>query len=87
LSKDEGRYQLCLYSVAAARYDKVITMTTPKAKADSFRQLDFHDDTLISVRVFPAQRRKDGQASIVEVQFQRHPKTLSESFSSPDAPT
>jgi hypothetical protein len=44
-------------------------MPTPEANAESFRQLDFHDDTLVDLRVLPAQRR--GEGSAVEIQLRR----------------
>ena len=46
-----------------------LTMPTAETTADSFRQLDFHDDTLLDVRVSPAQQR--GEGSIVEIRFRR----------------
>src|SRR5437660_1587829 len=50
-------------------------MSTPGEIADSFRQLDFHDDTLVSVRVLPAKRRGESQTSIVEIQLQGGPES------------
>src|SRR5258708_1499648 len=44
-------------------------MPTPKETAESFRQLDFHDDTLVDLRVMAPQRPE--QASILEIQL-RH---------------
>jgi hypothetical protein len=44
-------------------------MPTPAANAESFRQLDFHDDTLVDLRVLPAQHR--GEGSAVEIQLSR----------------
>jgi len=43
---------------------KPSTMPAPKAIAELFRQLDFHDDTLVDLRVLPAQHR--GEGSVVE---------------------
>jgi hypothetical protein len=43
-------------------------MPTPETTAESFRSLDFHDDTLVDIRVLPAQR-EEGANSRIEVQL------------------
>jgi hypothetical protein len=37
--------------------------------AKSFRELDFHDDTFLDLRVLPSQLRAEGVQSVVEVQL------------------
>jgi len=44
-------------------------MPTPEAIAASFRELDFHDDTLTALRVSPPQPSGDASRSIVEIQL------------------
>src|SRR5262245_34035822 len=58
-------------------------MATPTELAERFWQLDFHDDTLVDIRIHPPQPRgKDGrrvgrgEASVVEVQFFRYWENL-----------
>jgi len=46
-------------------------MPTPQEIAESFRQLDFHDDTLVDLRVMTAQHPE--QASVVEIQLGHGP--------------
>jgi len=47
-------------------------MRNTTAIAESFRQLDFHDDTFVSMSISPAQARGDLAGSIVEVQLLQH---------------
>jgi hypothetical protein len=47
----------------------------PEATAESFRHLDFHDDTLVEVRVLPAGFRGEGTRSVVEIQLHRGSET------------
>lgn len=44
-------------------------MHTPQAIADRFCDLDFHDDTFVSMNVLPTQTRNDTRGSIVEIQL------------------
>jgi len=44
-------------------------MRNTTATAESFRQLDFHDDTFVSLSVSPAQTRGDTAGSVVEIQL------------------
>jgi len=44
-------------------------MSTLGESAEAFRNLDFHDDTLVGMRVLPAQSRGDGMSSAVEIQL------------------
>ena len=44
-------------------------MHTSKAKADRFRDLDFHDDTFVSMTVLPAQTRGDITGSVIELRL------------------
>jgi hypothetical protein len=44
-------------------------MQTPKEIADSFRVLDFHDDTFAGMKVLPAQSRDDTTGSVVEIEL------------------
>lgn len=37
--------------------------------AKSFRALDFHDDTFVSMRVLPTQTRGDNAGSVIEIQL------------------
>jgi len=37
--------------------------------AKSFRELDFHDDTFVSLRVLPTRSRGDSAGSVVEIQL------------------
>ena len=46
-------------------------MSTPEAKAEAFRNLDFHDDTLVAIRVLPPQRREAREMSAVEMELRR----------------
>ena len=39
---------------------------------ESFRKLNFHEDTLIDLRVLPAQRREDGANSVIEIQLHQY---------------
>jgi hypothetical protein len=44
-------------------------MSTPKATAEAFRGLDFHDDTLVAIRVLPPLRRAATEKSVVEIEL------------------
>ena len=44
-------------------------MPSPETIAKSFRELDFHDDTFIDLRVLPSQAREDPTQSVVEIQL------------------
>jgi hypothetical protein len=44
-------------------------MHTPKAIAERFSELDFHDDTFVSMTVLPAQTRGDVAGSIIELRL------------------
>jgi len=44
-------------------------MRNTPAIAESFRQLDFHDDTFVSMSVSPAQTRGDTAGSVVEIRL------------------
>jgi hypothetical protein len=44
-------------------------MRNTPAIAESFRQLNFHDDTFVSLNVLPTQTRGDNARSVVEVQL------------------
>jgi hypothetical protein len=44
------------------------------AIAESFRQLDFHDDTFAGMRVLPSQSRSDNTGSVVELQILQYAK-------------
>lgn len=47
-------------------------MRNMQAIAESFRQLDFHDDTFVSMTVSPAQIRGDTAGSVVEFRLLRY---------------
>lgn len=47
-------------------------MPTPEETAESFRKLDFHDDSLMGMRVLPAKHRGEGISSVVEIQLQQY---------------
>ncbi len=54
-------------------------MPTSKAIAERFRELDFHDDTFLSMSVLPAQTRNDVTGSVIEISLsppQSHSKRL-----------
>jgi hypothetical protein len=44
-------------------------MHTAKAIADRFRDLNFHDDTFVSMNILPAQTRNDFTGSVIEIQL------------------
>ncbi len=44
-------------------------MSKPEATAEAFRDLDFHDDTFVAIRVLPPQRREQAEASAVEIEL------------------
>ncbi|SRR5258707_10128841 len=44
------------------------------AIAESFRHLDFHDDTFVCMRVLPSHTRDDPSGSIVEIQLLQQQK-------------
>src|SRR5262245_39736217 len=43
--------------------------------AKSFRELDFHDDTFIDLRVMPSQQPGEGAQSLVEIELLHHSET------------
>ena len=47
-------------------------MPSPETIAKAFRELDFHDDTFIDLRVMPSQQSEDGAQSLVEIQLLHH---------------
>jgi hypothetical protein len=44
-------------------------MPSPETIAKSFRELDFHDDTFIDLRVVPSQQPGEGAQSLVEIEL------------------
>ena len=44
-------------------------MSTPEATAEAFRDLDFHDDTLVAVRALPPQRHAQTETSAIEIEL------------------
>src|SRR5688572_27923511 len=50
-------------------------MPSPETIAKSFRELDFHDDTFIDLRVVPSQQRGEGAQSLVEIELLHYPET------------
>ncbi len=44
-------------------------MPSPETIAKSFRELDFHDDTFIDLRVAPARQSGEGAQSLVEIEL------------------
>jgi hypothetical protein len=44
-------------------------MSTPEATSEAFRNLDFHDDTFVAIRVLPPQRRGETKSSAVEIEL------------------
>jgi hypothetical protein len=44
-------------------------MSTPEATAEAFRDLDFHDDTLVAIRALPPQRHAQAEMSAVEIEL------------------
>jgi hypothetical protein len=44
-------------------------MRTPEATAQAFRDLEFHDDTCVAIRILPAQRREANNISAVEIEL------------------
>lgn len=44
-------------------------MPSSEVIAQSFRELDFHDDTFIDLRVLPSPLREEGVQSLVEIQL------------------
>jgi|ERR1035437_9331141 hypothetical protein len=44
-------------------------MRTPEATAEAFRDLDFHDDTCVAIKILPPQRRGDTKISAVEIKL------------------
>ena len=42
-------------------------MPSPEIIAKNFRELDFHDDTFVDMRIVPSQYPEDGAKSIVEI--------------------
>lgn len=44
----------------------------PEATAEAFRRLDFHDETLVGMRVLPAQRREEAIRSVIEIQLHQY---------------
>jgi hypothetical protein len=47
-------------------------MPTPKSTAEAFRQLDFHDETVVGMKVLPSQQRGAATSSIVEIQLHQY---------------
>lgn len=47
-------------------------MPTPDQTAEAFRQLDFHDDTFVGMRVLPTQSRGMANKSAVEIQLHQY---------------
>jgi hypothetical protein len=47
-------------------------MSTSEQTAEAFRNLDFHDDSLIEVRILPAMHRGQGVRSTVEIHLQQY---------------
>jgi hypothetical protein len=47
-------------------------MPAPENIAKSFRELDFHDDTFVDLRVLPSQVCGEGAPSVVEIQLLQH---------------
>jgi hypothetical protein len=47
-------------------------MRTPEATAEAFRQLDFHDDTCVAIRILPPQRRVDSKISAIEIDLRQY---------------
>jgi hypothetical protein len=46
-------------------------MPAPETTAETFRQLDFHDDTFVGMQIVPAQRRGEGIGSVIEIELPR----------------
>jgi len=44
-------------------------MPTPETIAESFRDLNFHDDTFVDLRVLAPEAREEGVRSVVEIQL------------------
>jgi hypothetical protein len=44
-------------------------MRTPEATAEAFRELDFHDDTFVAIRVLPPQSRAETDMSAIEIEL------------------
>jgi hypothetical protein len=44
-------------------------MPTPETIAQTFKYLDFHDDTFVEMKVLPSQYRGDGGRSLVEIRL------------------
>lgn len=42
--------------------------------AERFSELDFHDNTFVSMRVLPAQTRGDTTGSVIEIKLLQYPK-------------
>lgn len=49
-------------------------MHTPMVIAERFSELDFHDNTFVSMRVLPAQTRGDTTGSVIEIKLLQYPK-------------
>jgi len=49
-------------------------MPAPTAIARSFRDLDFHDDTFIDMKVIPTQFPGDNTGSVIKIQLLQHPE-------------
>ena len=58
-------------------------MSTAETIAKGFRDLDFHDDTFVDLRVLPSKAREEGVQSVIEIQLLRYSdnKLLSIRFS------
>ena len=44
-------------------------MSTPEAIAADFRSLNFHDDTLVAIRILPDQVRAEARTSAIEIEL------------------
>ena len=49
-------------------------MPSPETIAKSFRELDFHDDTFIDLRVLPSGASEEAAQALVEIQFLHYPE-------------
>lgn len=47
-------------------------MHSARSIADRFGDLDFHDDTFVSMSILPSQTRNDGFGSVIEIQLCKH---------------
>jgi hypothetical protein len=47
-------------------------MATPQTIAQNFRELDFHDDSFVDLRVSPAPSRDQDPPAVVEIQLRQY---------------